>query len=237
MSSRTTVTAAGVQVLTVVFMGLSTNLLLVVAVAPFLLVSLAPAPLASWPVLLLTAPLVAPALAGAFEVFRAFSGEGSLTPVRSFVAGWRRGLLRSLLVGAATTVVLAVLAVDVLAVWGSRAGAVAIPFFAVAGASAVRTALLVLLAGQVTGAPVGPWRRLVVCAALGVRRWPLSLVTLVVLALLLSMVAVQPVLGLGLAAAPLLYVVWADDRFVLRPLEEVLGAQDAPAAPRLLARA
>lgn len=234
MSSRTTSAAAGMQVLTVVFVGLSTNLLLAVALAPFLLVALAPAPLASWPLLLLTAPLVAPALTGAFEVFRAFSSEGSLSPVRSFWRGWRGGLPGSLAVGAATTAVVAVLAVDMAAVWGHRAGALAIPFFAVVGAFAVRTALLVLLAGQVSGAPASPWRRLVVCAALGVRRWPLGLLTLAVLALLLSAVTLQPVLGLGLAAAPLLYVVWADDRFVLRPLEEVHGA---PAEPRVLARA
>jgi hypothetical protein len=42
--------------------------------------------------------------------------------------------------------------------------------------------------------------------------------SLLLLALLVAVVAARPAIGLGLAAAPLLFVLWANERFVLRPV-------------------
>ena len=67
-----------------------------------------------------------------------------------------------------------------------------------------------------------------VCAFLAVRRWYLTVASLVVLAIGQAVLGVSPLLALGLASAPLLYLVWANSRFTLRP---VLDA-DAPAITR-----
>jgi hypothetical protein len=58
------------------------------------------------------------------------------------------------------------------------------------------------------------------CLYLSLRRWYLTAFSLAVLALLEALVASRPAIAFGLAAAPLLYVVWANSRFTLR---EALG--------------
>jgi len=55
---------------------------------------------------------------------------------------------------------------------------------------------------------------------LAARRWYLTVVSLLVLGLLCTLIAARPALGLGLAAAPLLYVVWANSRYALLPVLE-----------------
>lgn len=63
---------------------------------------------------------------------------------------------------------------------------------------------------------MGPGGTAVTRATLAVRHWPLTLLSLAVLALLQTLFAARPAIALGLAAAPLLYVVWANSRFALR---------------------
>jgi len=43
-------------------------------------------------------------------------------------------------------------------------------------------------------------------------------VSLTTLGVLAGIVAARPAIGFGLAAAPLLYVVWANSQFALRPV-------------------
>jgi len=62
---------------------------------------------------------------------------------------------------------------------------------------------------------------------LGVRRWYLTGVSLVVLVLLVQVVAQKPALGLGLVATPLLYLVWAGSRYSLRPALDPSPSQPA----------
>ena len=57
----------------------------------------------------------------------------------------------------------------------------------------------------------------VVSAVLGLRRWYLTAVSLIVLGSLAGFFFVKPALAIGLAAAPLLYVVWAGGRHTLKP--------------------
>ena len=45
---------------------------------------------------------------------------------------------------------------------------------------------------------------------LGVRRWYLSLAMLVLLGIIVSAAVLQPVMGVALAPAPLLFVVWSN---------------------------
>ncbi len=212
------------QLFGVAYLALVTNLLFVVTTAPFLLAVMAPDALASWPTVALTAPLLAPAVTGAFTAFRGHFLDGADGVLRSFVRGWWRHLGAALRVGAATTALLVVLAVDVVVVWGDRIGALSIPFFAVVAALGILTGVLMLVSLTEGVAPSDTTRRLlVVCATavLNPRRWWSSLVSLLALGLMVSVVAVQPVIGLGVAVAPLLYVVWAGGRYALQPLSRV----------------
>jgi hypothetical protein len=72
---------------------------------------------------------------------------------------------------------------------------------------------LVALAEQPAARLREVWRA---CAYLAVRRWYLTAVSLMVLALLGQLIVTRPAIALGLAAAPLLYVIWANSRFTLR---------------------
>jgi uncharacterized membrane protein YesL len=199
-----------------VYTGLMTNLLLAVACLPLVVLVAASDLTATWPLAALTAPLLGPALAAAFTVFAAFGTDGSTGVVRTFVRAWRRHLRRGLAIGALATGAVVVAAVDVAFFWGRTAGAVAIPVLVTLAAGAVTTAVLALVAvPEMSGARL---REVLLAAVmLGARRWYLSAGALLVLGLLASVVAVRPTVGLGFAAAPLLYAVWGVCRFVLRP--------------------
>lgn len=201
-------------------LALVTNLALVVVTAPFLLVVLSERPLASWPVLVVTAPLLGPALVGAAGAFADHAADGPGAPLRAFARAWWRGLRRGLAVAALVVAALAVLVVDVVAVWGLRAGAVAVPVLVVLAVLVVVTGLVALVA---VADPAGRWagvalpRLLLVAAVRAVRRWYLAAASLAALGVLVTAVATSPVLALGLATAPVLYVVWAGCRFALEP--------------------
>ncbi|GAA1851570.1 ferredoxin-NADPH reductase [Myceligenerans crystallogenes] len=199
-----------------VYTGLAANLLLVVSCLPALFLVLATDLTATWPALVVAAPLCGPALAAVFALFGEFSAEGSVRPVRAFARAWRRHLRRGLLLGALGTAVTAVLTVDIAYFWGRTAGAVAIPVLAVLLAGTVVTAVLALAAlPQRADASL----RQILAAALflGARRWYAGAAIVVVLVLLVSLTAARPAIALGFAASPLLYAVWGAARFALRP--------------------
>jgi len=198
-----------------VYTGLMTNLLLAVACLPLVLLLAASDLAETWPLAALVAPLLGPALAAAFAVFGAFSTNGSTAVVRTFAGAWRRHLRRGLAIGALATGAVVVAAVDVVFFWGRTAGAVAIPVLVTLAVGAVLTAVIALAA--VPEMPRARLREVLLAAVvLGARRWYLSAGALLVLGLLASVVAARPTVGLGFAAAPLLYAVWGVCRFVLR---------------------
>lgn len=198
-----------------VYTGLMTNLLLAITCLPLVVLVAATDPAAIWPYVALAAPLLGPALAAAFAVFGAFSSDGSTAVVRTFARAWRRHLRRGLAIGALATGAVVVVAVDVAFFWGRTIGALVIPVLVTLAVGAVVTAILALAA---VPDMAGTRLRDVLLAALvlGSRRWYLSAGVLLVLGLLLSVLAVRPVVGLGFAAAPLLYAVWGLCRFTLR---------------------
>jgi uncharacterized membrane protein YesL len=205
----------------VVYLALMTNTLLVAACLPLVLVLLTTDPGRSWPLLVLTAPLCAPALSAAFAVLARYSADGSTEVVTTFVRTWRTTARRALAVGGLATAVLLVLGVDIRAAWGRPVGALVIPLLAVAVVLVAATALLCLVvvaelpAAQLSG---GGLRRAARASLyLAVRRWYLTLLSLVVLTVFEHLMASRPAFGLGLAATPLLYVIWANSRFTLRP--------------------
>lgn len=203
------------SVLGTVYAGLVTNVLLVLTCLPLVALLVSTDPSTSWPALVLLAPTMAPAFVAAAAVFAELSSDGTTTAIRTFAGAYRRHWRRAIAVGTLATAALVVLAVDVVAVWGMRVGAVAIPVLVTLGVLAAATTAVALVAVvELPGTTLRDLLRLSLYAA--VRRWYLSAFSLVVLATLGSLLAARPAVALGLAAAPLLYVVWGGGRYALR---------------------
>ncbi|MBN9374396.1 MAG: DUF624 domain-containing protein [Cellulomonas sp.] len=211
-------------VFSVAYLGLVTNALLAVGLAPLLAVLLTTDPASSWPLLAVLLPLATPTLAAAFAVFAAYSADPTIGVIRTFARTWRTSFRRAATIGALAAATLVVLGVDAHAAATRPVAAWAVPVLGVVALLVVATTLLALVAtAEVPGARL----RAVLKAALylGARRWYLTVVSLAVLALLVGLLAAKPALAIGLATAPLLYVVWANSRFSLRP---ALPAHEAP---------
>jgi uncharacterized membrane protein YesL len=197
-----------------VYVGLTTNILVAIGALPLVVGLLTTDPSRSWPLLALVTPLCAPGLCAAFAVLSTYSGTRSTTVVRTYTRAWRASWRRATQLGACATAALVVFGVDIRAAWGRTVGAVAIPVLVVLMVLVAATALLTLVViAEQPGVPLRTAMR--ACLYLAVRRWYLTAVSLVVLAVLYTFFAAQPALALGLAAAPLLYVVWANSRFTL----------------------
>ncbi|WIM98530.1 hypothetical protein ACTOB_002132 [Actinoplanes oblitus] len=182
------------------YLALMTNLLLAVAVLPALL--------SPW-----LLGLAAPAVCAAFAVFGGHPGP----VVRTFVRAWLASCRRALPLGALATGAVVVLAVDIRAAWRHPAGAVLIPVLAVLIALVLAGTLLALAA--LAERPAARLRDVLrISGYLAVRRWYLTLPSLAVLALFEMFLVAKPVLALGLAASPLLYLVWANSRWTLAPV-------------------
>ncbi|WP_430788681.1 hypothetical protein [Actinoplanes sp. G11-F43] len=195
-----------------VYAALMTNLLLAVACAPLLLIVLTTDPGRTWPLLVLFAPLGGPALVGAFAVLRAYESG----VVKVFGNAWRASARPALATAGIATVALLVLGVDAAWAWEKPIGAVVLPIIVVAMTLIVITTLLVLVViAERPGTRLRDAARAGVY--LGVRRWYLSLFSLLVLALFQALLAARPALAIGIAASPLIYIVWANSRFTLNP--------------------
>jgi uncharacterized membrane protein YesL len=196
------------------YVALMTNALLTVACLPLVVLLFTTDPGKSWPLLALLAPLAGPALCGAFAVLSAYSQERSTDVARTFLRVWRASARGSVLLSGAAAALLVVLAVDCRAAWGRQVGALAIPVLAVAMTLTVATLLLALVVlAERPEVQVRDAAR--VSVYLAVRHWYLTLPSLAVLAVFEALLATRPAIALGLAAAPLLYVVWAGSRFSL----------------------
>ncbi|MDQ0649566.1 putative membrane protein YesL [Microbacterium natoriense] len=209
-------------ILGVVYLGLMTNFLVLVAASPFVVLLITTDPGLSWPLLALAAPLSAPALTGAFAAFREF-GRGEPQVVRSFLRGWRATWRKGMLIGAAAAASVVVLLVDVRAVAALPASVVVVPVLALLTVIAVATALVALVA--LAEAPQARLRDIVKAALyLSVRRWYLTALSFAVLSVQFALFTTMPAIAIGLTCAPALYVAWANGRYTLRPvldLEEV----------------
>ncbi|MDG4797088.1 hypothetical protein [Micromonospora sp. WMMD1082] len=198
-----------------VWVALVTNLLLVVGCLPLVVLLFTTEAARAWPLYALVAPGCAPALCGAFAVMSAYSAGDTDGVFRRFGRAWRATLRPATRWAATAVAVLVVLGVDGYAAWGSRAGALTLPILAMLTALTAATALLGLVTiAERPGARLRDVAR--ACAYLAVRRWYLTATSLLVLALLAQLFVARPAIALGAAAAPLLYVVWANSRYSLR---------------------
>ncbi|MFF0151832.1 hypothetical protein [Micromonospora sp. NPDC005203] len=198
-----------------IYAALATNVLLVLGCLPLVTLVFTTDAARSWPLYALTAPLCAPGLCAAFAVMSAYSAGDTGGVLRTYGRAWRATARPAMLWTAAAMTALVVLAVDARAAWGHRVGALALPVLATLIVLTVATALLGLV--TLADRPTARLREVArTCVYLAVRRWYLTAVSLLVLVLLAQLLAARPAIALGLAAAPLLYVVWANSRFTLR---------------------
>ena len=219
ISHNTYATIAGV-----LYLGLVTNVLLVLTCLPLVLLLITTDPALSWPLLAAAAPLCAPALSAAFATFGAF-GRGSVTPARTFFAAWRAAWRRAFAIGALVTAVVVVLLVDVRFFADSVASVAVVPALGVLAVVVVAVGLLGLVA--IADTPRARLRDVVRASLyLGVRRWYLTVVSLMVLGIQAALFTTMPAVALGLTAAPALYLAWSNSRFTLRPVLEI---DEAPA--------
>ncbi len=197
------------------YMVLMTNVIVVLIALPAVLLFVTTDMADTWHAMLLIAPFAAPVSLAAFRVIAEFTADMSAPVVRTFFRSVRADFRRAILVGLVSTAAGVILVVDIGVVWGTRFGALAIPIFAMLILLLVATTMTVLVALSVE-----PEARLALAfraaLVLSVRDWYLSALSLATLAILASFVIAQPVLGLGLACTPALYIVWANARFSLR---------------------
>lgn len=210
-------------ILGVVYLGLMSNLLVLVAAAPLVVLLITTDPALSWPLLALAAPLAAPALTGAFTAFREF-GHGEPQVVRSFLRGWKATWRKGMLIGAAAAASVVVLLVDVRAVSALQASVVVVPMLALLTVIAVATGLVSLVA--LAEAPQARMRDILKAALyLSVRRWYLTALSFAVLGVQLTLFTTMPAIAIGLTCAPALYIAWANSRYTLRPVLDLEEAR------------
>ncbi|MBY8850830.1 hypothetical protein [Saccharothrix longispora] len=193
------------------YVALGANALLTAGCAPLLLaLAVVRDPVASWPFFVVLSGCCAPALAGVFGCFAALDGGLVWRP---FTDAYRRAAGRALVAWYGGAALLVVLVVDVVVVSRTAWGPAVVPLFATAAVLVVGTVVAVLVAAS-TG--TDRLRDLVwPCLCLVARRWYLALANAVVLGLAAAAVLLQPVAGLLVACAPLLYAVYANTRVLL----------------------
>jgi len=209
----------------VVYLALALNALLAVGCLPLLVVLITTDPAHSWPLIAVTAPLAAPAVAGAFRAYREFGSNG-LTPAKAFFTGIRQTWARALAIGGMASAVLTILVVDVSMLANTTVGVLVVPVLAVLVIIAAGTAMVALAA--IAEAPTARLRDVLTAAlTLSVRRWYVTAVSLAVGGVQAAVFVNAPAIGVGVTAAAVLYLIWANSRFTLRPvldLEEVATA-------------
>ncbi|WP_244296612.1 DUF624 domain-containing protein [Paenarthrobacter nitroguajacolicus] len=194
---------------------LAGNVLLAVANAPLVLcLALVADPAAAWPFFLALSVTIAPSLAGIFAAFRALNDDGgAVKPVAAFLRGYKRSFAKAALLGAGAVAMLLFLGVD-LAVLQSNAqtvpgAALLVPLIVVV--AAVTVSLTVTAIAGVVLLPEASMKSILKASLfLAVQRWYLSLAMLVLLGIIVSAAVMQPVLGIALAPAPLLFVIWSN---------------------------
>lgn len=205
------------NIFTFVYAFLATNMLLALANAPLVFfLAVVANPAASWPFFLALSVTVLPSLAGAFAVFAAIQGASGkdAQPFKTFFLAYGRGLRTSVPTSLVAVGIVGILLADVAFLGASKTGALLVPLLVVMAVLAVVTAV-----ATIAGAVMLPQARLrdLVRAALflAVKRWYLSLAAIVLLGLIAALTLVQPVMGIALAPAPLLFVVWSNASFAI----------------------
>jgi uncharacterized membrane protein YesL len=201
-----------------VYTFLAVNFLLAAANAPLLLgLALVADPVAAWPFFLVLSVTVAPSVAAAFFAFQSLkeADGAAVRPVAAFLRGYRESFRRVAPAGMAAVAAIGLLGVDLAIVQVMPAAAVLVPLIALA-LTAVVCVSVTVLAGVVLLPHARTLAILKASLYLAVQRWYLSLAALVLLGIVAAAVLVQPVIGVALVPAPLLFVVWSNASFAFQ---------------------
>ena len=194
-----------------VYVGIVVNVCLALTCAPvWVLATLIPLQ-ESWPWVVLSGILMAPALAGVYAVFRAYSLDGSVAPFRTYFLTWAQSWPRVFLPGLGMTALFLVIGLDFVVMAGWGLGLVALPVAVMLVALCLATACVAWV-GLAARPDLTRWGVVRGSLYLAVRSPGWSLVALTALAVGAGAVWVQPLIGVGLAASPVLYVVWLSSR-------------------------
>jgi len=194
---------------------LAGNALLAVANAPLVLsLSLVADPAAAWPFFLTLSVTIAPSLAGIFAAFKALNDDGgAVKPVAAFLRGYKRSFAKSAVLGVGAVAILMFLGVDLAVIQNNAStlpgAALLVPLIVVAAAVTV-TLSVTAIAGVVLLPEAKLKSILKASLYLVAQRWYLSLAMLILLGIIASAAVMQPVLGVALAPAPLLFVIWSN---------------------------
>lgn len=163
----------------------------------------------------IAALMLFPSLSAAFQVFREFADNGDTSVARNYFRGWYRNLGRSVVIGVAVVGLLLLLLVDLTYLWSTTsAGALLIPGLAVAAFVAATVALYALAINVIQ--PTASFRAVLKAAVYVPIRHPLlTAVTWITLLALAALVVSFPAAALGVAVAPVLYVVWSNVKYSL----------------------
>lgn len=205
---------------------LAGNALLAVANAPLVLsLSLVANPAAAWPFFLALSVTLAPSLAGIFAAFKALNDDGgAVKPVAAFLQGYKRSFAKAAVLGVGAVALLMFLGVDLALVHnlGVDVQGIALLVPLIVVAAAVTVSLAVTAIAGVVLLPEARLKSILKASLyLVVQRWYLSLAMLILLGIIVSAAVLQPVLGIALAPAPLLFVIWSNASYAfhaaLRP--------------------
>lgn len=194
---------------------LAGNALLAVANAPLVLsLSLVADPASAWPFFLALSVTIAPSLAGIFAAFKALNDDGgAVKPVAAFLRGYKRSFAKAALLGVGAVALLLFLGVDLAVIQNNAStlpgAALLVPLIVVA--AAVTVSLAVTAIAGVVLLPEAKLKSIFKASLyLVAQRWYLSLAMLILLGIIVSAAVMQPVLGIALAPAPLLFVIWSN---------------------------
>ena len=159
------------------------------------------------------AGLVAREAAGRDSWWRSYPEQSLLRPALHVL---RRTGLRTLGVTAPPMALALILVVDARWALGHAVGFVLAPAFLLGAALALLTAFNV--AALISERAEAPWHVMLRIAAFGaLRSWPLSLLSLAVMAIAVMGLIWQPLLCWMLASSLVLYVIWAGSRWSILP--------------------
>jgi uncharacterized membrane protein YesL len=190
---------------------LAGNVLMAVANAPLVLcLALVADPIGAWPFFMALSVTVPPSLAALLTAFKDLNADGgAVKPAASFLRGYKRSFRRAAPLGLAAVAALLFLGVDLVIVQSMPAAAVLVPLIVVA--AAVTCCLAVTAIAGIVLLPDASLRSLLKASLyLSIQRWYLSFAILVLLGIIAAAALLQPVLGVALAPAPLLFVVWSN---------------------------
>lgn len=209
----------------VCYLGLAVNALLAVANAPLLIALGTTAhPLRAWPAMAMLTLGVGPSLAAALACFHRHGENGSASPVRDFLAGYRAHARRALVCWGGALGLTAVLVTDLFWARERAVGALLAPVFAVlVVVTAAATLNLLVMVVRRPDAPLPALAR--AALFLSLRRWYASLLNLVLLAGVVAGIAVRPALGLLLMPSFALYVIWSNGSYALERAVEEFGGR------------